>query len=194
MPAASNDLRAALVSHEATFETDSIEAADVRRMIELLDTDSEPWSRSRPVHFTASAIVVHPPSGRVLLRWHERLGFWAHIGGHADPGETDAWAICLREAREETGLRDLGFVEAPGRLMERALVQVAVVPVPAGHGEPEHEHADLRFLLFTNRPDEVRPEAESAPLRWVGFDEAMVVIGADNLRVGVHRARGVLGA
>ena len=59
------------------------------------------------MHFTASALVVHPDSGRVLLRWHQRMRMWLQVGGHGDPGEGDPLAIALREAREETGLPDL---------------------------------------------------------------------------------------
>lgn len=56
---------------------------------------------------TGSALMVHPSSGRVLLRWHERMQRWLQIGGHGDPGESDPLAVALRERREETGLPDL---------------------------------------------------------------------------------------
>ena len=50
---------------------------------------ADPWARDTPRHVTCSALVLHPPSGRVLLRWHRRQQAWLQVGGHADPGETD---------------------------------------------------------------------------------------------------------
>src|SRR5205814_9089231 len=148
---------------------------DVAR-IRALAGSPDAWDRSRPLHLTASALVVHPPTGRILLRWHQRQQAWLFVGGHADPGEADPLAIAIREAREETGLDDLE-PHPDGRL-----VNVAVLPVPASAKEPAHEHADLRFVLATNKPDEARPEKPTAPLRWLTFDEAGAEPTEKNLR------------
>jgi len=61
------------------------EARDVERIRALADA-GDPWSRRLPLHVTGSAVVVHPPTRRVLLRWHERMQGWLQVGGHADPG------------------------------------------------------------------------------------------------------------
>jgi 8-oxo-dGTP pyrophosphatase MutT (NUDIX family) len=164
------------------------EAGDVARIRSLV-RGGDPWSRSSPMHVTGSAIVVHPESGRILLRWHERMQGWFQLGGHGDPGETDPFAIALREAREETGLGDLAAW--PDRASP-ALVHVAVVPVPAGRGEPEHEHADMRYLLATAEPDEATPESPSATLRWLTVDEALALVGEDNLRTTLSRVAELL--
>src|ERR1700761_125453 len=87
--------------------TGATEEADLRRSARLAESAADPWSRALPLHVTASAVVVHPPTERVLLRWHPRLGQWLQVGGHGDPGEGDPVAIALREGREETGLADL---------------------------------------------------------------------------------------
>jgi 8-oxo-dGTP pyrophosphatase MutT (NUDIX family) len=165
-----------------------LEAGDVARVRSLVHGPN-PWSRSSPVHVTGSAIVVHPASGRVLLRWHERMQGWLQLGGHGDPGETDPFAIALREAREETGLDDLAAW--PDRAIP-ALVHVVVVPVPPGNGEPEHEHADLRYLLATAKPDEATPESPSAALRWLDIRNALGLVGEDNLRTTLTRVAELL--
>lgn len=152
-----------------------VEAADVARTRLLVERTDDPWSRSTPLHVTASALVVHPPTRRVLLRWHQRQRSWLQVGGHADPGETDPLAIALREAGEETGLTDLQPWPDAG------LVHVAVVPVPAMGDEPAHEHADLRFVLATARPDAVVPERPGAPLRWLGVRDARALTSDDNV-------------
>ena len=82
------------------------EQRDVARVRALVD-DADPWSRSAPLHVTGSALVVHPPTRRVLLRWHARMQAWLQVGGHGDPGETSPFSVAVREAIEETGLHDL---------------------------------------------------------------------------------------
>jgi len=158
------------------------EAADVARVRALADTAEDPWLRSAPLHITASALVVHPGSRRVLLRWHQRQRAWLQVGGHGDPGETDAVDIALREGREETGLTDL--FPWP----EAAIVHVVIVPVPAKGDEPAHEHADLRFVLATADPGAARPEKPDAPLRWFTLSEAHEATAEANVRETLSRA------
>jgi 8-oxo-dGTP pyrophosphatase MutT (NUDIX family) len=157
------------------------ETADLRRIQALAENTGDPWRREIPLHVTASALIVHPPTARVLLRWHERQQAWLQVGGHGDPGEDDPLAIALREAGEETGLADL----APwpdGRLR-----QLVIVNVPAGKGEPAHQHADLRFFMATETPEAVRAENEHAPLRWLSLAQAHEATSEANLREALTR-------
>jgi 8-oxo-dGTP pyrophosphatase MutT (NUDIX family) len=159
------------------------ETADLARVRELVQAVDDPWTRAIPLHVTASALIVHPATERVLLRWHARLQAWLQVGGHGDPGETDPLAIALREGAEETGLADL----APWP--HKDVVHVVVVAVPAKGEEPAHEHADLRFVLATDEPDAATPEHPDAPLRWLSFAQAHDVTAEENLRETLRRAR-----
>jgi 8-oxo-dGTP pyrophosphatase MutT (NUDIX family) len=163
------------------------ETADLARLRALVAAGPDLWSRAIPVHVTGSAVIVHPSSGRVLLRWHQRQQAWLQVGGHADPGETDPLAIALREAHEETGLTDL----APWP--DDELRHVAIVSVPPGAKEPAHEHADLRFVLATEEPEAARPESPGAPLRWLSLSEAREATAEDNLRETLRRVEQLLG-
>ena len=163
------------------------ERADAERVRRLIP-NGRAWDRSAPLHVTASALIVHPPTRRVLLRWHERQQAWLQVGGHADPGEGDPVAIATREGTEETGLTDL----SPWPHHEARLIHLVIVDVPPGKGEPAHEHADLRFLLATERPDEAVPETPSAPLRWLSFPEAAELTGNDNVRITLERVAQLL--
>jgi 8-oxo-dGTP pyrophosphatase MutT (NUDIX family) len=157
------------------------ETADVQRVRTLLETAGDPYRRDLPLHVTASALIAHPPTGRVLLRWHQRQQAWLQVGGHGDPGETDPLAIVAREAEEETGLTDL--VPWP----DAAIRQVVIVRVPPGKGEPAHEHADVRFFMATADPEGARPEAPDAPLRWLTMPEAHDTTSEPNLRQALTR-------
>ncbi len=159
------------------------EVTDVARTRALAESVPDPWLRTLPLHVTASALIVHPDSGRVLLRWHRRQQAWLQVGGHGDPGETDPLGIALREAEEETGLTDL--VPWP----DARIRHIAVVGVPAGHGEAAHEHADVRFVLATRTPDAVVPERPDAPLRWLSVADAEALTTETNLLETLARVR-----
>jgi 8-oxo-dGTP pyrophosphatase MutT (NUDIX family) len=142
----------------------------------------DPWDRAAPLHVTGSALVVHPPTRRVLLRWHARQHAWLQVGGHGDPGERDPLDVARREGVEETALRDL--VPWP----DAGIVQVVVVPVPAAPHEGAHEHADVRYLLATAEPDAARPEQPDARLRWSTVAEALALTTEANVRDLIRRA------
>lgn len=157
------------------------ESADLARIRELVDSTPDPWDTGTPLHVTASAIIVHPGTGRVLLRWHQRQRAWLQVGGHGDPGETHPLEVALREGREESGLTDL----TPWP--DATLVHAAIVPVPAKGDEPAHEHADLRYVLATATPDEARPERPDAPLRWLALAAATDATTETNVKETLAR-------
>ncbi|QVQ50286.1 NUDIX domain-containing protein [Spiractinospora alimapuensis] len=159
---------------DAHTPRDGTETADLERTRALLTTP-DPWDRTTPLHATASALIVHVPTRRVLMRWHPRLRAWLQVGGHADPGETDPIQVALREAREESGLDDVR------PWPDQRLLHVVVVDVPANDREPAHEHADLRFALTCDSPDRARPEHSEAHLRWLTVPEAQELSGEDNV-------------
>jgi 8-oxo-dGTP pyrophosphatase MutT (NUDIX family) len=165
----------------------AVEAADLARVRPLLEED-DPWQRALPLHVTASALIVHPSSRRVLLRWHVRQQGWLQVGGHADPGETDPVAIALREGREETGLADLRPWPSA------AILHVVMVSVPAAPHEPAHEHADVRYVFATGAPDEATPENPAAQLRWLTLAEADALTTEDNLRESLSRIEALFNA
>jgi len=172
------DLTALLASYQPQGDA---ETADADRVRALLGTADDPYRRDLPLHVTASALIAHPPTARVLLRWHQRQQAWLQVGGHGDPGETDPLAIVLREAEEETGLDDLTPWPDAG------IKQVAIVDVPPGKGEPAHQHADVRFFMATETPDAIRPENEHAHLRWLTLPAARDLTSEPNLRETLSR-------
>jgi 8-oxo-dGTP pyrophosphatase MutT (NUDIX family) len=183
MPAANGPLLDLLGRYHPQGET---EAADTGRVRTLVEAVPDPWLRSEPLHVTGSAVIVHPATRRVLLRWHKRQQAWLQVGGHGDPGESDPLQVALREAVEETGLPDLQ------PWPDAQLRHLAIVNVPASAKEPAHQHADLRFVLATADPDAVRPETPDAPLRWLEPDQACELTSEPNFRETLSRVRRLL--
>ena len=154
---------------------DDAERGHRQAMLDLLAAAPDPFPRTHfaPGHFTASCYIVDA-DGRLLLHHHRRLGRWLQMGGHLEGVETPQ-AAALREGSEESGLTDL---EPLG------LIDLDVHTIPAGRGEPDHDHFDVRYLARTFRPEAVTIDpAESNDLAWVTLDRAAALMpGAESHR------------
>ncbi len=178
-------LRDALLAHEPA---DAEEARDRAAMLALVEGQPACFARSTfaPGHFTGSAFVFSADDGRVLLHHHRRLGRWLQMGGH-DEGESDPAATALREGREESGLADLV-------LLSPAILDVDVHPIPAGKGEPDHAHFDVRYAAVTRTAEAARADAaESLALAWLPLEEAARRMGEPGARRALAKAARLLG-
>jgi 8-oxo-dGTP pyrophosphatase MutT (NUDIX family) len=172
---------------EGFVPANEVEASHVHELTRLLATTGEPFSRRHfdPGHVTASAFVIDPSSGRILLHHHRRLDRWLQMGGHLDDGE-DVVSAALREAREESGLEDLHpFVELP--------FDIDVHVIPEARGEPRHLHFDVRFVVATGKPEEatITPE-ESLDLAWLELDDAERRMNAPESSRALRKIRALL--
>lgn len=157
---------------------DTVAARLRPRVLDLCDGRSDPLDRaSLPDHLTASAVVVAPDRGALLLH-HRKLGRWFQPGGHVD-GDGNLLAAALREATEETGIPDLVAV------LPAIDLDVHDVAYPDGSF---HVHHDLRFLLLAGVTASEAPNHESTGARWVIDEADLEALGADgSTRRLVHR-------
>ena len=139
------------------------------RIRALVEAEARCFERDcyTPGHITASCWIVSADHRRVLLTHHRKLGRWLQLGGHAD-GETDVAEVALREAREESGLRQFSPIAA---IRPDGLLDLDVHRIPSYRDEPAHEHHDVRFLLRVATDEPLRQSAESIDLRWFASDE-----------------------
>jgi 8-oxo-dGTP pyrophosphatase MutT (NUDIX family) len=151
---------------------DALESQHQRSIIDLLSGPGDPFSRNHfiPGHITASCFIVN--GDRLLLHHHRRLGRWLQMGGHVEPDETPA-ETALREGAEESGLPDL-------ELLSVGFVDLDVHAIPAGKGEPDHRHFDVRFLARTAVPDSISIDrTESNDLVWVALHRAAALMNEE---------------
>ncbi len=168
---------------------DEAERTSAERMAAMIVAHPDIWSPTCEAgHVTGSALVVHGESGRVLLLWHRKLERWLQMGGHGE-FEMSAAETALREAQEESGLPDLRFI--PQALTPAPLDLDAHV-IPASRGKPEHYHLDLRYLLATDHPNEIRRNDESADLRWFTVAETGGLDLDPGLRRLIHKAEALM--
>jgi 8-oxo-dGTP pyrophosphatase MutT (NUDIX family) len=120
--------------------------------------DAHAYLRARLAgHFTGSAWVVSADGRRTLLMHHRKLDRWLQPGGHAD-GDVVLSRVALREAEEETGLRDL--------VVEAAVFDLDRHAIPARGAEPEHWHYDVRFVVRATGSEAFELNEESHALAW----------------------------
>lgn len=152
------------------------------RVLALCDATADPLDRATlPDHLTASAVVVAPGRGALLLH-HRKLGRWFQPGGHVD-GDGNLLAAACREAAEETGLADLRPV------LPAVDLDVHDVPYPDGSF---HVHHDLRFLLLAGSDAVERHNHESTGATWVRSEADLDALDADaSTRRLVHRGLAV---
>ncbi|GAA1273040.1 NUDIX hydrolase [Kitasatospora nipponensis] len=128
------------------------------------------WRSCLPAHVTASALVIDPAAGRVLLTLHPKVGLWLQMGGHCEPGDRSLAAAALREGVEESGIAGLtlltvaGEGPAPARL-DRHQVRCA------GKDRPENTHLDVQYIAVAPPGARELISEESLDLRWFGYDE-----------------------
>lgn len=152
-------LRERLRSDLQTFAATNSDMALVASAFLHLLADPAAFMRERLAgHFTGSAWLVSADSQRVLLMYHRKLDRWLQPGGHAD-GDADLAAVALREATEETGLRDLH--------VEPGIFDLDAHRIPARGDVPEHTHYDVRYVIRALGSEVPQGNAESLALAWV---------------------------
>jgi 8-oxo-dGTP pyrophosphatase MutT (NUDIX family) len=143
--------------------TDEKEIADKAKMLEFLNSHEDCFERSLSIgHFTGSCWLVNRADTKFLLTLHKKIGRWLQLGGHAD-GDPDLARVALKEAREESGLRNI-------ELLSNEIFDIGVHLIREYRGIPVHYHYDVRFLLKTTDNDgDIQISNESTDLKW--FEE-----------------------
>jgi 8-oxo-dGTP pyrophosphatase MutT (NUDIX family) len=132
----------------------------------------------REGHLTASALVVDPSRGRVLLTLHAKLKMWLQMGGHCEPQDAALRQAALREGVEESGIPGLRLLREEPVNLDRHLTPCAW-------------HLDVQYAAIAPEDAVEAISDESLDLRWFGYDEVAAVADASVVRL-VQRTRALL--
>lgn len=150
------------------FPANEQEETDKQTMLRWLRRGGDISIRENLVgHLTASAWVVTPDRKQVLMAYHKLYDSWAWLGGHAD-GDWNLCRVAEKEAREESGIREL-------KLVSEEPISLEILPV-TGHEKkgkyvPCHLHLNLTYLFEADPAQSVqcKPD-ENSGVAWLDMD------------------------
>jgi 8-oxo-dGTP pyrophosphatase MutT (NUDIX family) len=162
------------------LETTTDSQEELRRVyLKHLDEHADAmWRECADGHITASALVVDPEGGRVLLTFHRKMRMWLQMGGHCEPGDTTVAGAALREATEESGIPGLRLLGGTPVRLDR-------------HHTPCAWHLDVQYAALAPRGAVEAISDESLDLRWFAYDEVADVADASVARL-VEATRALL--
>lgn len=130
------------------------------------------WKACHAGHVTASALVIDPERGRVLLTLHKKLRMWLQMGGHCEPADTSLEAAALREATEESGIQGLTLLPGGPVRLDRH-------PIPP----PCHCHFDVQYAALAPSGAVESISEESLDVRWFAYGEVAEVADESVVRL-----------
>lgn len=159
---------------------DEGEREHLERFQEFVSTTPDCFERTHlSGHITASALICSPDMEKILLIHHKKLQKWLQLGGHAD-GHPNPAEVCLKEAQEESGLKDFTFFYFEEDQKEPQIFDLDIHSIPERKQEPEHYHYDLRFLLKAGDTN-IQANEEANDLKWFTLEQARAVTQEESM-------------
>ena len=147
------------------------EEADKALMLDCIRNFDDVLTRENKLfHFTASNWIVNKERTKVLMIYHNIYQSWAWTGGHAD-GDSDLEHVALKEAEEETGLKNL-------KLLSDGIYGVQVLGVEPhvkrGKFVSAHTHFDCCYLWEADENEALKvKEDENSGVKWVNIEDVL---------------------
>ena len=156
------------------------ERCDKELMIEYINTFNDVLTRENKMcHFTASNWIVNKEKTKILMAYHNIYKSWAWTGGHAD-GESNLLNVAIKEAEEETGLKNL-------KVLSEGIFSLQILTVDShikrGKFISSHLHLDCCFLLEADENEMLKiKEDENSGVKWIDIDKAVEMSNEENMK------------
>lgn len=156
------------------------EQCDKEMMLEYINTFDDVLTRDNKMcHFTASNWIINKERTKVLMIHHNIYNSWTWSGGHAD-GDDDLLRVALKEANEETGLKNLKVLNDEIYSLEVLTVNGHV---KRGKYVCSHLHLDCCFLIEADEEETLTiNEDENSGVKWVKIEEASILTSEEQMR------------
>ncbi|MGL5693849.1 MAG: NUDIX hydrolase, partial [Peptostreptococcaceae bacterium] len=119
-------------------------------------------------HITSSGYIVNKNRDKVLMIYHKIYNSWSWTGGHAD-GDSDLLKVAIKEASEETGIKNI-------KPINEEILSLDVLTVD-GHVKKEkyissHLHLSVAYLLEGDENDKlIVNEDETNGVKWIPIND-----------------------
>lgn len=145
------------------------ETIDLKAMLLFIERNDDCLLRDNLVaHFTSSAIVMNKSLDKVLFAHHLIYNSWAWVGGHND-GMDDCLEVAIKEAKEETGLKN---VESLTEEIAGIDIIYVMSHIKRGVHVSDHLHMNLTYILIADEQEELFIKAdENTAVKWFGIKE-----------------------
>lgn len=156
------------------------EKEDKEIMLDVLEKIGNVFTRDCKIaHFTASSWIVNKDKTKVLMIYHNIYDSWSWTGGHAD-GDTDLLQVALKEAREETGLKNLKLLHDGIFSLEIGCVDSHI---RKGKFISNHLHLNSTYLFEADENETLHiKEDENSGVAWFDLDKAVEVSAEQDMK------------
>ena len=160
------------------------EEVDRKIMLKYIDDFDNTLTRQNEYgHLTSSAFVLNKERTKILMIYHKIYNSWAWTGGHSD-GDNDLLYVAMKEAKEETGIKN----ETP--ILED-IYSLEIINVN-GHEKRgkyvgSHVHLNVTYLLEADENEVIHiKEDENSGVKWVPINEVLDVSSEQWIRDRVY--------
>lgn len=130
-----------------------------------------------PQESSAGAIIFRKENGkRQYLLLHYGAGHWEFVKGKREKGEEEKETV-IREAKEEAGITDLGFVFGFREKVEYFFRR-----------EGKIVHKDVVFFLAETNERDVKLSFEHIGFEWLDYESALKRLTYDNAKKVLKKA------
>lgn len=147
------------------------EQVDKKIMLNYInDFDNTLTRQNEYGHFTSSAFVLNKERTKILMIYHKIYNSWAWVGGHSD-GDSDLLYVAMKEAKEETGIKNVSPIS-------KDIYSLEIITVN-GHEKRgkyigSHVHLNVTYILEADETEEIHiKEDENKGVKWVPIDKIL---------------------
>lgn len=145
------------------------EEKDKEIILRCIHTFDDILTRNNEIaHITSSAFILNKRKDKTLMIHHNIYNSWSWTGGHAD-GEENFLAVAIREAKEETGVKNVKPISSD-------IFSIDILPV-LGHIKKgkyvcAHLHLSIAYLVEVDEDEFLIAKLdENSGVKWIPVEE-----------------------
>ena len=147
------------------------EQNDKKLILNFIEKNNDVLYRENEyAHMTSSGLIFNKNLDKILMVHHNIYNTWSWTGGHAD-GEDDLLKVAIKEAKEETGVKDIG-------VLDENIIAIDILPVvphiKRGKFVSGHLHFCISYALVADESSHTEAKLdENSGVKWVDIDKVL---------------------